>query len=305
MGQAWMAGVALGVALSSPGLAADRVRAFVDVGVIPMDREGVLLHQTVLVAADRITALGPAADVAVPPDAVRITGRGRYLLPGLTDAHVHLVSATELPLYLASGVTAVLNLHGQPAHLRWRAQVAEGSLAGPTIFSTGPIFDRLHTPEVAVGLIDDQAAAGYDGIKIYNQVGRAEYPALVAEAKKKGLLLMGHVAREPGFQATLAAGQSIAHAEELTYSAAGEEAVNALGYRLLGEDRRRDAIAVFQRNARTFARSANAEDSLAEAYAKTGDRPQALAHYRAALERDPGYANADFARGFVAAPSRP
>lgn len=218
MGLGSLAGMTLAAALSAPVPGDGQVRAFVDVGLIPMDREGVLLHQTVLVAGGRITAVGPAAEVAVPPDAIRVTGRGRYLLPGLTDAHVHLASPHELALYLASGVTTVLNLHGQPAHLRWRAQVAEGTLAGPAIYTTGPVFDRPRTAAEAVRLVGGQAAAGYDGVKIYNQVGRAEYPALVAEAKGKGLLLMGHVAREPGFGATLAAGQSIAHVEELTYT---------------------------------------------------------------------------------------
>jgi len=74
------------------------------------------------------------------------------------------------------------------------------------------------TPEEAVAEVDRQAAAGYDAVKIYNQVGAAEYPALTAEAKKKGLVLVGHVAREPGFAATLAAGQSIAHVEEFVYT---------------------------------------------------------------------------------------
>ncbi|HYK41526.1 MAG TPA: amidohydrolase family protein, partial [Thermoanaerobaculia bacterium] len=60
--------------------------------------------------------------------------------------------------------------------------------------------------------------AGYDAVKIYNQVSKAEYAALTAEARKKKLVLVGHVAREPGFAATLAAGQSIAHAEEFFYT---------------------------------------------------------------------------------------
>jgi tetratricopeptide (TPR) repeat protein len=80
------------------------------------------------------------------------------------------------------------------------------------------MFNRPRTPEEAVAEVDRQAAAGYDAVKIYNQVGAAEYPALTAEAKKKGLVLVGHVPREPGFVATLAAGQSIAHAEEFVYT---------------------------------------------------------------------------------------
>jgi imidazolonepropionase-like amidohydrolase len=192
--------------------------AFVDVAVIPMDREQVLLHQTVIVDGGRISALGPIADVSVPASATRVTGGGRYLIPGLVDAHVHLTSTTELQLYLANGVTTIFNLHGQPAHLRWRQQVADGNLLGPTIFSTGPLFDRPHTAAEAVRLVDEQAAAGYDGIKVYNQVSSDEYTALIEAAKRKNMLLMGHVARGPGFEATVAAGQSIAHAEEFTYT---------------------------------------------------------------------------------------
>lgn len=192
--------------------------ALIGVNVIPMDRESVLRGQTVLVRDGRIAALGPAANIAIPPDAVRIEAQGRFLLPGFTDAHVHLTSPTELPLYLANGVTTVLNLHGAPAHLAWRRAVEEGRLVGPSIVTTGPAFAAQRTPEAARRLVAEQAAAGYDGVKIYNQVSREEYPALVDEARRRRLLLIGHVARAPGFDAALRAGQSIAHAEEFIYS---------------------------------------------------------------------------------------
>jgi tetratricopeptide (TPR) repeat protein len=80
------------------------------------------------------------------------------------------------------------------------------------------MFNRPRTPEEAVAEVDRQSAAGYDGVKIYNQVSAAEYPALTAEAHRKNLLLIGHVARGPGFEATVAAHQSIAHAEEFLYT---------------------------------------------------------------------------------------
>jgi imidazolonepropionase-like amidohydrolase len=71
------------------------VTAFVDVAVVPMDRERVLAHQTVLVQGGRIVALGSVAQVAVPAEAQRIDGRGQYLIPGLADMHVHLIRACE------------------------------------------------------------------------------------------------------------------------------------------------------------------------------------------------------------------
>jgi imidazolonepropionase-like amidohydrolase len=192
--------------------------AFVHVNVIPMDQEQVLSDQTVVVHQERIQAIGPAASTAVPPAARVIDAKGQFLLPGLADMHVHIYFPEELTLYVANGVTTVFNLNGQPAHLYWRKQTASGELLGPAIYSVGPTFDRSRTAEEAVKEVDAQAAAGYDGIKIYNQVSSAEYSALTAEAHKKNMVLVGHIAREPGFAPTLAAGQSIAHAEEYLYT---------------------------------------------------------------------------------------
>jgi imidazolonepropionase-like amidohydrolase len=215
-----LAGIAwfVAAAQTKTELGQDGAVAFVHVNVIPMNREGVLEDQTVLVANAKITAVGPAAKTAIPAEARRINASGKYLIPGLTDAHVHLQTPIEFPLYTANGVTTVFNLDGRPAHLLWRRRIASGEMSGPTIFTTGPIFTRAHKPEQAVRMVDEQAALGYDAVKIYNAVSKAEYPALIAEAKRKHLLLMGHVAREPEFELTLASGQSIAHLEEFTYT---------------------------------------------------------------------------------------
>ncbi len=194
------------------------VTAFVHVNVVPMDSDRVLPDQTVVVSGGRIAALGPAGKTAVPEGARVIDARGGYLSPGLADMHVHVYTPQELTLYAVNGVTTIFNLNGRPQYLDWRRRIAKGELLGPAIYSTGPTFDRPRSAAAAVEDVDRIAAAGYDAVKIYNQVGAAEYPALTAEAKKKGLVLVGHVAREPGFAATLAAGQSIAHAEEFVYT---------------------------------------------------------------------------------------
>ncbi|HWX94259.1 MAG TPA: amidohydrolase family protein [Terriglobales bacterium] len=183
-----------------------------------MNRDRILADQTVVVTDGRITEIGPSQAVKIPASACRIDAKGRYLIPGLTDAHVHLYSSIEFPLYLANGVTTVFNLDGRPAHLLWRKQVASGEALGPTIFTAGPLFGRSHTAAEAVRLVDEQADAGYDAVKIYNQVSKEEYPALIAEAKRRNLLLMGHVARGPDFEMTIGSGQSIAHLEEFLYT---------------------------------------------------------------------------------------
>src|SRR5262245_7597524 len=192
--------------------------AFVHANVVPMDADRILRDQTVIVSGGKIEAVGPSSKTAIPAGARRIDAAGGYLMPGLADMHVHVYAPEELTLYAVNGVTSVFNLNGRPAHLVMRRRIAAGELFGPTLYSVGPTFDHPRTPEEAVAEVDRISAAGWDGVKIYNQVSKAEYPALAAEAKRKNLILVGHVAREPGFGATLAAGQSIAHAEEYVYT---------------------------------------------------------------------------------------
>jgi imidazolonepropionase-like amidohydrolase len=192
--------------------------AILHVHVVPMDRERVLDDQTVVIADGKIALIGPSSTIKIPAGAKKIDATGKYLIPGLTDAHVHLYSTIEFPLYLANGVTTVFNLDGRPAHLLWKKQVDSGELVGPTIFTAGPIVDRRHTPEEAVRLVDEQADAGYDALKVFNHVSKDEYPALIAEAKRRNLLLMGHISREAGFDLTVRSGQSIAHLDEFLYT---------------------------------------------------------------------------------------
>jgi len=162
----------LGAGSASPQASRRVSCAIVNVNVVPMDTPRVLADQTVLVGEGLVQAVGPASEIAVPAGVERIDARGGYLVPGLTDSHVHVTSDPELSLFLANGVTTVYNLHGNPSHLLWRKQVAEGRLTGPTIVTTGPIFMRARPPEEAVRLVDEIADAGYDGVKIYNQVSK-------------------------------------------------------------------------------------------------------------------------------------
>ena len=90
--------------------------AFVNVNVIPMDTERVLEAQTVIVRGDRIVEVGAADAVSVPSDAQVIDGSGKYLIPGLTDAHVHIFENQDaLTLFVANGITTVR----VPSKLMW------------------------------------------------------------------------------------------------------------------------------------------------------------------------------------------
>src|SRR5687768_11678457 len=79
----------LGLAVEAAAQAEPPVTAFVDVTVVPMDRDTTVPGQTVVVRGDRIVEVGPAASVKVPAGAVRVEGKGRYLMPGLAEMHAH------------------------------------------------------------------------------------------------------------------------------------------------------------------------------------------------------------------------
>jgi imidazolonepropionase-like amidohydrolase len=185
---------------SPPG--ADVV-AFVGVRVLPMDRERVLDDQTVVVRAGTIAAIGPAAATTIPPGARRIEARGKTLIPGLVDAHVHVWNPSHLLLFVANGVTTVRNMWGSEMHLAMRDRIARRELFGPRLFTTTPIVDgdppiwpgsRVVVDEVgARRVVAEARELGYDAIKVYGRLSPAAYAALIAAARAAKLPVVGHV----------------------------------------------------------------------------------------------------------------
>ena len=197
-----------------------RVYAIVDVTVIPMDRERLLNHQVVIVRGDRIAEVGSMGGVRVPPAAVRIDGRNRYLLPGLFDMHAHVEDTTDMLLWLAKGFTTVRNLEGRPQHLQWRRSIRTGQLLGPDIFTSGPFTNLpgISTPEDARRAVIAQKAAGYDEIKIHGSLNADAYDTLCAVARRVEIPIVGHAVRNLPFDAMVRCGQAdISHAEEFIY----------------------------------------------------------------------------------------
>lgn len=200
--------------------------AVVNVSVITMESPSILKEQTVLISKGRISRIGKSSSLKVPKGFVQVDGKGRYLMPGLADMHVHLQSPIDLTEFLVNGVTTVFDLNGKPAYLRWRKRIETGEMVGPQLFLCGPYFRDPEPVDDAVRRVDEIAATGYDGIKIKNNVTREEFDAIVAEAKKKKLLLLGHTPRLPGFHHALEAGLNLAHEEEILYGAFSPDGIH-------------------------------------------------------------------------------
>lgn len=146
----------------------------------------------VLVAGERIVAIGADATTPIPPGTATVDGRGRWLIPGLTDMHVHvnLCGAEALPLWLANGVTSIRDIGGNVStQLPWRAELAAGARTGPRLFVYGPMIDgtpstfagdpggtfqqlwaEVDGPEAGARAIDRLLAAGVDGFKFYQNL---------------------------------------------------------------------------------------------------------------------------------------
>lgn len=189
--------------------------AFVGVNVVPMDKEGVLSDQTVIVTDGKIVSIAPAAKAQVPGAAVKIDGKGKYLMPGLGELHAHIPGGNApdadvertLFLYVANGVTTIRGMLGHPRHLVYRDRVAKGEVLGPRIYTSGPSFsgNTAKAPDVATAMVIEQHKAGYDLLKIHPGVPRDAFDAMAAKADELKIPFAGHVPEAVGLTRALEA----------------------------------------------------------------------------------------------------
>lgn len=220
----------LTVTLAHAKTPADTAVAIVNVNVIPMDKERVLSNQTVIVRNGKISAIGDARKVPVPKDAQRIEGRNKFLIPGLMDMHVHLMSdedefpdalaEDELKIMIANGVTTIRLMTGTPEQLVLRAKAARGEIISPTIYAASPQFigKKSHNAYVVTNETEARDSVrqakrdGYDFLKITTNVKAEVYEAIVDEAAKQNIRVIGHAdSRSIGLARALKAGQQIEH----------------------------------------------------------------------------------------------
>jgi imidazolonepropionase-like amidohydrolase len=204
--------------------------AFVNVNVIPMDRERVLRGQTVIVREGVITNIGDAERIGIPQGAQRIDGTGKFLIPGLSDMHVHLftdddefpeaLAEDELKIMVAHGVTTIRLMTGTPEQLVLRARSARREILAPTIYAASPQFIGKKSSNAYVVTTETEAREavrkakhdGYDYLKVTTNLKPEVYEAIVDEASKQKMLVVGHAdSRSIGLMRALKARQQIEH----------------------------------------------------------------------------------------------
>ncbi len=200
--------------------AASRLLAIREADLFDSERGIVVPRQTIVIDGDRITAVGPSASTTVPRGALVIDGRGKTVVPGLWDMHTHFFAESEASsglLHLASGVTTVRDLAADTDDaVSARARAANGSLLHPRMILggflegpgawAGPSDVLVRTEADAVAAIARYDSLGYRQIKLYNLVHPDLVPTIVAESRRRGLRVSGHIPRGLTVENALALG---------------------------------------------------------------------------------------------------
>jgi imidazolonepropionase-like amidohydrolase len=180
--------------------------AITDVTIVDVENGIAVPGQTVILVGDRIDKIGAQGKLGIPESAEIINGHGLYLMPGLADAHVHYLEAPIFGrLMIANGVLLVRDM-GMPNEyiLKLRDELNRGETPGPEMIATGAILDGnppqippisigIQTPEEGRAAVQKQADAGVDMIKVYSVLDKEVFLAIVDEAQKLGLKVVGHV----------------------------------------------------------------------------------------------------------------
>lgn len=184
--------------------------AIMHVTVVDVADGSVQPDQTVLISGNRITAVGASATVMVPPEARVVDARGRYVIPGLWDMHVHSAMNADwhFPLFVAHGVTGIRNMHTSADTAleltnAIKRRIVSEALLGPRMIANGAVIDgpvplvdgsvRVGTAAAAHAAVDSLADAGADFLKVYQRLSRDAYFAIAEQAKRRGIPFVGHV----------------------------------------------------------------------------------------------------------------
>lgn len=215
--------------------------------IIDVANARTLKGKAVLIRGDSILAVVDQKDLSRYAPKRTVNLRGKYLMPGLWDSHVHFGGGAELieenkrllPLYLAHGITAVRDCAGDLSDtvLAWRAQIASEQMQGPTIFTSGaklegykPLWKgtiEVGTPEEVSTALDKLQAQQVDFVKITeNTMTPAIYLESLKQVKARGMASSAHIPVQLTLDQVFAAGlSSIEHQSYLLRAATPEESI--------------------------------------------------------------------------------
>ena len=197
-----------------------------NINIIDVERGIVIENQDVLIEGNKIKSIFPHGNAKVKADRV-LEGAEKYVIPGLWDMHAHIRAyshADNLPMFLLYGVTGIRDLGLTNYNLikRWRKQIEDDEIVGPRIISSGviiegspPIFRSsvvIPTFQEVVPTIDSLISEEVEIIKVFDNIPKDEYVAILRYCKEKSILTAGHIPADMNqFSASEAGLGSIEH----------------------------------------------------------------------------------------------
>ncbi len=224
---------------ATPAVAAEQADLIIrHATVVDVEHASTVANQSVVVRGDDIVAVGDDKAIARQWVAARrIEAKGRYLIPGLWDMHVHFGGGPELieenkallPLYIAHGITTIRDASGDlPGQvLEWRGQIRDGRLDGPQLFTSGAKIEGVKP--VWKGTIEVGSQADLDAAFVRLKKDQVDFVkitdstltpplflAAVRGARTNGLRASGHIPMALTVQQAVDAG--ISSIEHLDYA---------------------------------------------------------------------------------------
>jgi imidazolonepropionase-like amidohydrolase len=167
-------------------------------------------NSVIVLQGGRIKAAGAKDQVQIPPRAKVVNAENKFVLPGLIDAHIHFLDFMP-QLFLRFGVTTIFDT-ANPTEwiLAQREAQKRGRINGPRMFVTGLIIDgpnesgaedaaevggykiRVRNTEEARVVTRKVIGQGVDAVKVHEALSPELLEAVVAEAHKAGLEVVGH-----------------------------------------------------------------------------------------------------------------
>ncbi len=202
-----------------------------DVAIVDVAAGRTKAPLSILIRGGKITAIGAALHA---PASVRvIEGRGKFVIPGLWDMHVHLTAREQLPVYVKYGVTGVRDMGSDYDHVNlWRGEIEKRNLLGPHIETCGPALDgvasagarMLRNPEEARAVFNQLDDESVDFICVGPELPRDAYFALTERARKYYSPVAGDVpASVSALEAVEARQKSIDHMPAILLACSSEE----------------------------------------------------------------------------------
>ena len=204
-------------------------QAFVHASVVPMTEPDTVIDDAIVIVEGQTIVYVGTDYGRIPLTANIIDCSGKWIVPGLADAHVHLLfNALDPLLFLANGVTSVRNMASLTDsgcddarfafsdHLEFRDSIRRGEVLSPWVYQASPIheartgkyFDRalyVNTNSAQAGkeMVQEAYEKGFDYFKIYNKLPSSAFSIIVREAEELGLPVVGHVPHEVSLESVL------------------------------------------------------------------------------------------------------